>query len=118
MAENGDTNNRNEPNSRYWQARCEQERKRADENLRLAAERAGEIADLQMAVKELAAYINTLQARLVELKAGELLRKDTDRLLVTCEKLVRYRQSAGALGFQLEKADDHLREIGWILEGC
>jgi hypothetical protein len=34
-----------------------------------------------------------------------------DDLLAACKALVEYRDRAGALGFQLEKADDYINQI-------
>lgn len=42
---------------------------------------------------------------------------EDDRLTEVCRALVDYRKRAGPLNFQLEKADDYLREIELILEG-
>jgi hypothetical protein len=38
-----------------------------------------------------------------------------DELAAACEALAQYRQSAGAVGFQLEKLDDYLRNIDTAL---
>lgn len=69
MAENNDCNTM----ANYWKSRYEQEHKRADDNMRLAAERAGEIADLQLTVKELAAYIRIVQEHMTAIKVSQLI---------------------------------------------
>lgn len=50
-----------DPNTRYWIAQVRAEKKRADDNLRLAAERATEISELQKQVKGMEAERDSLQ---------------------------------------------------------
>ncbi len=41
---------------------------------------------------------------------------DVAELVSWCKRLLDYRRRAGAIGFQLEKADDYMRGIGIALE--
>lgn len=54
-------------------------------------------------------------------RRAELAESANTTLLAACKGLVEYRRRAGALNFQLEKADDYIRMMKSaidILEGC
>jgi len=80
----------------YWLKVIQQERKRADDNLRLAAERASVIAELRKELEE--------------------AKKEIASIKTAYSRLMNYRHN-NTLNFQLEKLDDYLRELNDALEG-
>ena len=84
------------PAAKYWYRRAAQERGRANANLRLAAERASEIAELKQELDK--------------------AKKEIASIKTAYSRLMNYRHN-NTLNFQLEKLDDYLRELNDALEG-
>lgn len=73
----------------YWETVAKQERQKAEANLRLAAERASEIAELKKELKDKDKLLNDIMSMLVEIrnKVAQDLPEEPFRYVETMEQL-------------------------------